>query len=84
MDDIALRNILIIDKQLELADFGQCILLPLDSDITSANANDLNVRIEILHIGWILYSIAAWRVQKYYFFDENQSRPSLAYFISKC
>lgn len=71
MDDIALRNILIIDEQLKLADFGQSILLPLDSDIASTTANDLNDRIEILHLGWILYSIASWRVHKYYFFDEN-------------
>lgn len=71
VDDIALRNVLIIDEQLKVADFGQSILLPLDSDIASANANDLNVRIEILHLGWILYSIASWRVHKYYFFDEN-------------
>lgn len=72
VDDIALRNILIIDEQLKLADFGQSVLLPLDSDITSATANDLNVQIEILHLGWVLYSIASWRVHKYYFFgDEN-------------
>lgn len=71
VDDIALRNVLIIDDQLKLADFGQSVLLPLDSDIVSANENDLNVRIEILHLGWILYSIASWQVHKYYFFDEN-------------
>lgn len=69
VDDIALRNILILDGQLKLADFGQSILLPLDIDITSANENDLNVQIEILHLGWVLYSIASWHVHKYYFFS---------------
>ncbi|KAE8356533.1 hypothetical protein BDV28DRAFT_126807 [Aspergillus coremiiformis] len=69
VDDIALRNILILDEQLKLADFGQSILLPLDIDITSANENDLNVQIEILHLGWILYSITSWQVHKYYFFS---------------
>jgi serine/threonine protein kinase len=69
VDDIALRNILILDEQLKLADFGQSILLPPDIDITSANENDLNVQIEILHLGWVLYSIASWRVHKYYFFS---------------
>lgn len=54
VDGIALRNILILDEQLKLADFGQSILLPLDTDITSANENDLNVQIEILHLGWVL------------------------------
>ncbi|PYI11099.1 hypothetical protein BO78DRAFT_359581 [Aspergillus sclerotiicarbonarius CBS 121057] len=68
VDDIALRNILILDKQLKLSDFGQSILLPLDIDISSANENDLNVQIEILHLGWILYSISSWHVHKYYFF----------------
>lgn len=68
VDDIALRNVLIIDDQLKLADFGQSVLLPLDSDIASVNENDLNVRIEILHLGWILYSIASWQVHKCYFF----------------
>ncbi|PLB53294.1 hypothetical protein P170DRAFT_404306 [Aspergillus steynii IBT 23096] len=68
VDDIALRNILIIDEQLNVADFGQSILLPLDADPASANENDLNARIEILHLGWILYSIASWQVHKYYFF----------------
>ncbi|PYI28479.1 hypothetical protein BP00DRAFT_260113 [Aspergillus indologenus CBS 114.80] len=68
VDDIALRNILILDGKLKLADFGQSILLPLDIDIASANKNDLNVRIEILHLGWVLYSIASWHVHKYYFF----------------
>ncbi|KNG90120.1 hypothetical protein ANOM_002065 [Aspergillus nomiae NRRL 13137] len=69
VDDIALRNILVLDEQLKLADFGQSILLPLEADITIANENDLNVQIEILHLGWILYSIASWRVHKDYFFS---------------
>lgn len=69
VDDIALRNILILDEQLKLADFGQSIILPPDIDITSANEYDLNVRIEILHVGWLLYSIASWHVHKYYFFS---------------
>lgn len=60
-------NILVLDDQLILSDFGQSILLDLDIDITPANENDLNVQIEILHLGWILHSIASWRVYKYYF-----------------
>ncbi|KAB8259974.1 kinase-like domain-containing protein [Aspergillus pseudonomiae] len=77
VDDIALRNILVLDEQLKLADFGQSILLPLDVDITAANENDLNIQIEILHLGWILYSIASWRVHKYYFF--NPKNPDLVW-----
>ncbi|KAI9045908.1 uncharacterized protein KD926_005851 [Aspergillus affinis] len=68
VDDIALRNILVLDEQLKLADFGQSILLPMDTDMASANDNGLDVWIEILHLGWILYSIASWNIHKYYFF----------------
>lgn len=75
VDDIALRNILILDGQLQLADFGQSVLLPLDIDITSANDNGLNVQVEILHLGWVLYSLASWKVHKYYFF--NPENPDL-------
>ncbi|KAL2819667.1 hypothetical protein BDW59DRAFT_174778 [Aspergillus cavernicola] len=71
VDDIALRNILIIDKQLELADFGQSILLPPNTEISSANENDLTVQIEVLHLAWILYSIASWHIHKYYFFSPD-------------
>lgn len=69
VDDITLRNILILDDQLKLSDFGQSILLPPDINITSANTNNLNVQVEILHLSWILYSIASWRVHRYYFFS---------------
>lgn len=30
----------------------------LNIDCTSVDENDLNVQIEILHLGWVLYSIA--------------------------
>lgn len=71
MDDIALRNILVLDRELRLADFGQSILVPLDIDINSACENNLTAEMEMLHLGWILYSIASWRVHKYYFFDSS-------------
>ncbi|PWY91608.1 hypothetical protein BO94DRAFT_618511 [Aspergillus sclerotioniger CBS 115572] len=69
VDDIALHNILAFDDQLKITDFDQSILLPLDTDITSVNENDLTVQIEILHLGWIMYSIASWQAHKYYFFS---------------
>lgn len=75
VDDIALRNILILNGQLQLADFGQSVLLPLDIDIASANDNGLNVQIDILHLDWVLYSLASWKVHKYYFF--NPENPDL-------
>ncbi|PYI33281.1 hypothetical protein BP00DRAFT_367241 [Aspergillus indologenus CBS 114.80] len=69
VDDIALRNILIMDEELKVADFGQSILLPRDAVMGSITENDLNAKIEILHLGWIIYSIASWQVHKYYFFS---------------
>ncbi|KAL4875077.1 hypothetical protein BJY04DRAFT_211563 [Aspergillus karnatakaensis] len=77
IDDIALRNILVLDEKVYLADFGQSVIWPLDIDITSANDKDLTARIRILHLGWLLYSIATWDVPKYYFFDaEDPSWPA--------
>ncbi|KAF3484174.1 serine/threonine protein kinase [Arthroderma uncinatum] len=77
VDDIALRNILILDGQVQLADFGQSVLLPLDTDVASADDKGLNVQVEILHLGWVLYSIASWKVYKYYFFDDGLGWPEL-------
>lgn len=71
MDDIVLRNILILGEQLKVAYFGQSILLPLDIDMTPANKKGLDVHVEILHFGWILYSIASFHVHKYYFFGSE-------------
>ena len=68
MDEIALRNILITDDQLKLADFGQSVLLPLDADVDTICEEELTAKIEILHLGWIIYSITVWRVHKYYFY----------------
>lgn len=67
VDDVALRNILVLNEELKVADFGQSILLPRDADMGSITENDLNAKIEILHLGWVIYSIAAWQVHKYYF-----------------
>ncbi|KAL3472545.1 kinase-like domain-containing protein [Aspergillus californicus] len=69
VDDIAPRNILVLDNELRLADFGQSVLLPLDADLNSITENNMNVQIEILHVGWVLYAIASWHVHDYYFFD---------------
>ncbi|MCJ1253633.1 hypothetical protein MMC24_001445 [Lignoscripta atroalba] len=69
VDEIALRNFLVTDARLKLADFGQSLLLPLTVDVDTICENDLTAKIEILHLGWIIYSIAVWRVHKFYFFE---------------
>jgi serine/threonine protein kinase len=68
VDEIALRNILVADGQLKLADFGQSVLLPMEANVDTICEEDLTARIEIFHLGWIIYSIAGWRVYKYYFY----------------
>lgn len=71
MDEIALRNFLVADGKLKLADFGQSILLPLSTDMDTVCDNDLTTKIEILHLGWVIYSIVKWGVYPYYFFDQQ-------------
>lgn len=73
VDEIALRNILVVDDHLKLADFGQSILLPITADVNTICENDLTAMIEILHLGWIIYSIAVWQVHKYYYFNPENS-----------
>ncbi|KAH9212236.1 hypothetical protein DL95DRAFT_436861 [Leptodontidium sp. 2 PMI_412] len=56
------------DEELKLADFGQSVLLSMDADVDTVCEEDLTAKIEILHFGWIIYSVAVWRVHEYYFF----------------
>ncbi|KAF2456171.1 kinase-like domain-containing protein [Lineolata rhizophorae] len=77
VDEIALRNILVANGQLKFCDFGQSYLLPLTADVDTICENDLTAKIEILHLGWVIYSIAVWDVHKYYYFDcEDPQWPS--------
>ncbi|MCJ1246660.1 hypothetical protein MMC30_003869 [Trapelia coarctata] len=67
VDEIALRNILVSEGQLKVTDFGHSYLLPLTADMDTICENNLTAKIEMLHLGWIIYAIAIWRVRKYYF-----------------
>jgi serine/threonine protein kinase len=72
VDEIALRNILILDNDPKLADFGQSILLPTTADMKIIHDGaGLNLKIEILHLGWILYAIASWQNRRYYYFESE-------------
>lgn len=68
VDEIALRNILVTEAELKFCDFGQSYLLPMATDMDTICENDLTAKIEILHLGCVLYSIAVWDVFKYYYF----------------
>ena len=72
-DDIALRNFLVDgNESLKLTDFGQAILLPWTADLDTICEKNVTAKIEILHLGWIIYSISVWEVHEYYFFDDDQ------------
>ncbi len=61
VDDMALRNILVADDlSLKMIDFGQCPLLPLNTDISAANDNGLTAQADIFNLGCVIYSIVAW------------------------
>jgi serine/threonine protein kinase len=69
VDEIALRNIVILDKKLKVTDFGQSILLPMTADMATVDDGaGLNAKIEMLHLGWIFYAIATWQNKRYYYF----------------
>ncbi|KAF9887413.1 hypothetical protein FE257_010268 [Aspergillus nanangensis] len=69
VQDIDLQNIVVHDGTLKLIDFGQSFLLPLDTDMDSFCVNETTLKMEILHLGCIFYSIATWTRFKYYYFD---------------
>lgn len=71
IDDIALRNILVDEDGLKLSDFGQAMLLPPETQMHTVCEKDVTAKIEMLHLGWVIYSIADWRVHKYYIFDQE-------------
>ena len=71
IDEIALRNILIFEGEPQFCDFGASYLLPMDTNMDIVCENDLTAKLEILHLGWIIYAIAVWGVHKYYYFNQE-------------
>ena len=51
-----------------MIDFGVSCLLPLTADMDAISDRKLAAKVEMLHLGWILYSITVWAVHKYSFF----------------
>ncbi|KZF20818.1 hypothetical protein L228DRAFT_284744 [Xylona heveae TC161] len=62
--DLAVRNLLIADdsQSLKMMDFGQCSVLADDDDIATANDGGLTAKVDLFHLGCVIYSIEAWRV----------------------
>jgi serine/threonine protein kinase len=60
--DIALRNFLLTDEfDLRMIDFANSSLLPVDEDVSKADVDGLTVKVDILHLANVVYSILAWR-----------------------
>lgn len=59
--DIALRNFVIAeDGTLAAIDFAQAVVLPTNTDMSQANDDGLTTRIDIFHLGGVLYSLSIW------------------------
>ena len=78
IDDMALRNILVADDlSLKLIDFGQCGLMPVDTDINTASDDGLTAQADIFHLGCLIYSIVKWERYEYNLFTRGWVRPLL-------
>ncbi|KAK2740586.1 hypothetical protein FQN55_008795 [Onygenales sp. PD_40] len=71
VDDIHTQNILIHNNSPKLSDFNMSFLLPLDTDMENFSTHDTNPQIEILHLGCVFYSIAAWSEFRYDYFNDK-------------
>ena len=61
-DDLALRNLVIADNfSLRMIDFGQCVILPLESDSSAVEVHGLTAKVDIFKLGCLIYSVAAWQ-----------------------
>ena len=62
IDDLALRNLVIADDfSLRMIDFGQCVVLPLESDPSAVEVHGLTAKVDIFQLGCLIYSVAAWQ-----------------------
>ncbi|PGH09030.1 hypothetical protein AJ79_05759 [Helicocarpus griseus UAMH5409] len=68
--DVALRNILVHNDSLKLCDFGDSVLLPLESDMACFSVGGgVTPQVEIARVGCVFYSVAVWRVFECHFDD---------------
>ncbi|PGH01686.1 serine/threonine protein kinase [Helicocarpus griseus UAMH5409] len=67
--DIALRNILLHNNSPKLCDFGESSILPLDADMERFCDCDTTPQVEMLYLGYVLYSILVWKELKYDYFE---------------
>jgi serine/threonine protein kinase len=60
--DIALRNILLTEKwSIRIIDFANSVLLGLDVEVSEAEKDGCTVRLDLLHLGNVIYSVLTWQ-----------------------
>ncbi|PGH15812.1 serine/threonine protein kinase [Helicocarpus griseus UAMH5409] len=70
--DVKPNNILVDGGALKVTDFANSEMHALDVDMEEICANDPLSRVDILGLGCIIYSIAAWRVFYYDYFEDER------------
>jgi serine/threonine protein kinase len=71
IQDIKTENILVQDGVPKISDFTEAILYPLDANMDKICPKD-NLRVDLVGIGCVMYSIAAWEVFDYDYFAEQR------------
>lgn len=60
--DIALRNILLMeDWSIRIVDFANSVLFQLDIDLSEAENEGCTAKLDMLHLGNVIYSVAKWQ-----------------------
>lgn len=70
--DVKLNNILVDNGNLKFVDFANAALHASDADMEEICAKDPLSRVDILGLGCIIYSIAAWRVFYNDYFEHDR------------
>ncbi|OJD18390.1 serine/threonine protein kinase [Emergomyces pasteurianus Ep9510] len=69
--DVKSNNILVENGTLKVVDFANATIHALDAVLEEICAKDPLSRVDVLGLGCIIYSIAAWRVFSYDYFEHD-------------
>lgn len=69
--DVKPNNILVENCSLKVADFANAAMYALDADMEEICVKDPLSRVDILGLGCIIYSIAAWQVFYHGYFEHD-------------
>ncbi|MCJ1254570.1 hypothetical protein MMC24_002385 [Lignoscripta atroalba] len=70
--DVKPDNVLVHNGSLKISDFANSELFPLDADMEEICANDPLSRVDLLGLGCVFYSVAAWKVFSYDYFEKDR------------